>query len=148
VQDITVPCEQATTFLQFLHKKLDIYPLWICPLREDEKTFLSPSYIKTDTPINIGIWGETDRARFYETNRELEKFTEKIGGRKVLYAHTYYPEDEFWQIYDGVRYEVLRQKYHAERIFPTIYEKVFVGETYVPNVAGGLWRLLKKKLSS
>ncbi|HUO56024.1 MAG TPA: hypothetical protein VMU27_01120, partial [Candidatus Paceibacterota bacterium] len=146
VQDITVPRDSTLSFLHFLDERLHIYPLWICPLRQDTAAFLSPNFIKTDLAINIGIWGENSSDDFYKTNRELERFAEEIGGRKVLYAHTYYPKEEFWQVYDRVQYDALRNKYYADRVFPTIYEKVFVGERYVPNVAGGLWKLIKEKL--
>ena len=84
--------------------------------------------------------------QFYEINRALEHYVQQIGGRKVLYAHTYYSKEEFWQIYDGKQYQALRSKYKADRIFPDIYEKVFVSETYTPRIIGGLIDLLKEKI--
>lgn len=38
-------------------------------------------------------------------------------------AHTYYDEDQFWQMFDRKWYEGLREKYGATSL-PTVYEKV------------------------
>ena len=43
-----------------------------------------------------------------------------------MYAHAYYPEKEFWQIYEKSWYTKLRKKYSAETVFPDIYEKTYV----------------------
>ena len=52
--------------------------------------------------LNIGLWGgaSKDISTFIQQNRDLEKRLTELGGRKVLYSHTYYTEDEFWQLYD------------------------------------------------
>lgn len=44
--------------------------------------------------------------------------------RKLLYAVSYYPEDEFWQIYSRKDYEELRKKYHADGTLVDITKKV------------------------
>ena len=44
---------------------------------------------------------------------------------KCLYAHAYYTEQEFWDIYDEKKYMELRNQYHAESL-PSVYEKVRV----------------------
>ena len=149
IQDISVPKEKAVQFLEYIDTQLHIFPLWICPLRTEEKACLAPNFIKTDLAINVGIWGETKKgfSKFLQTNRDLEEFTENIGGRKVLYAHTYYPEEEFWKIYDKDWYEELRKKYKAEVVFPTIFEKVYVQGRYVSTVGRGLIKLVRNKLA-
>ena len=77
--------------------------------------------------LNIGLWGgaSKDISTFIQQNRDLEKRLTELGGRKVLYSHTYYTEDEFWQLYDKKWYEALRQRYSATTL-PTVYDKVKV----------------------
>ena len=53
-------------------------------------------------------------------------------GRKVLYAHAYYSEAEFWQVYDRPSYQTLRQQYHAEATFPDVLAKT---STPLPDLA-------------
>ncbi|KAK3376165.1 hypothetical protein B0T24DRAFT_665190 [Lasiosphaeria ovina] len=77
--------------------------------------------------LNIGVWGAAsgDLATFVQQNRALEAKLAHLGGRKVLYAHTYYSEDEFWALYDRPWYDGLRAKYQATTL-PSIYDKVHV----------------------
>lgn len=144
VQDISVPRENALRFLEFVDRRLHVYPLWLCPLKPGQHSKLSPNFLTTDTVINVGVWGEADQpyARFLNMNRELETVTTKLHGRKVLYAHQYYPRDEFWNIYDGTWYRALRKKYFADPVFPDIYEKTFVSGEYRPSVSAGVRDLL------
>ena len=76
--------------------------------------------------LNIGLWGfgPADPNAFVAANRQLEDWPREFGGMKWLYAHTYYAEDEFWELYDRRWYEKLRQKYHAT--LPRFYDKVTV----------------------
>jgi len=76
-------------------------------------------------------------------NRDLEKKLTDLGGRKVLYAHSYYPRREFWKIYDEKWYKGLRKKYHAEAVFPDIYDKTHVVEVYEVSFWSGLWNVIK-----
>jgi len=64
-----------------------------------------------------------DFGEFKKKNRDIEKTVKELGGLKWLYAHTYYTEEEFRNIYDRLEYDALRTKYHAETL-PSIYQKV------------------------
>eukprot|EP00960_Hanusia_phi_P060812 764635-Hanusia_phi.AAC.9 len=47
------------------------------------------------------------------------------GGRKVHYAHSFYPMELFYgDLYDGNLYAMLREKYNADGAFPHVYEKI------------------------
>jgi len=77
-------------------------------------------------------------------NRQLEAKVQELGGRKWLYAQTYYSEGQFWDIYDRDAYETLRHKYHATHL-PSIYDKVkFVskGKESQGSKFGGLWKVV------
>lgn len=58
-------------------------------------------------------------------NRALEQEVARLGGKKCLYAHAYYTEDEFWAHYDRETYDALREKYGAGYL-PSVYDKVKV----------------------
>ncbi len=92
---------------------------------------LSPHFIDADMLMDIGIWGQTQKflTNPIGANRDFENFTIKHHGRKMLYAHAYYPEDEFWSIYDKVWYDQLRKKYHADRVFKDVWSKTHVSGT-------------------
>jgi hypothetical protein len=62
--------------------------------------------------------------------------------KKVLYAHNYYPKEEFWQLYDLPWYLELRKKFHADQAFPDIYEKTYVSKKYKRMFWKGLYRVI------
>ncbi|PYI35524.1 FAD binding domain protein [Aspergillus indologenus CBS 114.80] len=77
--------------------------------------------------VNFGLWAPSPYrgAAFIDQNRRLERTVHALGGKKWLYAHAYYTEDEFWEIYDWDRYRGLRERYHAAYL-PDLFEKVRV----------------------
>lgn len=148
VQDLCLPHETTLRFLEFIDKTTQIYPLWLLPGKLASKyDKLSPGYFKTKTKfgIDVGVWGKVkgDYSYLIKMNRDIEKMLSKLGGRKVLYAHQYYPENEFWKIYDIKWYKELREKYYAQYVFPDVYEKTHVKEKYDFSVLKGLLGVLR-----
>ncbi|MFI5142125.1 MAG: hypothetical protein ACHQII_07195, partial [Bacteroidia bacterium] len=147
IQDIDIAQENTIEFLKFVDKEYHIYPIWICPIKPDVHVNFSSFLIKTELVMNVGIWGELKKdEQFYQANRKMEKMVEQLSGRKMLYAHAYYPKEEFWSIYDEQWYESLRNKYYAQNTFPNIFDKVIVSEEYKPKMAA--WRILWGNLKS
>ncbi len=144
IQDLILPKENFVNFLNFTDEILNKYPLWICPLSPAKNDKLSPNYISTDLAMNVGIYKEFghDYQHFLKANRDIEQKVRHLGGRKVLYAHAYYPQDEFWEIYDHFWYKSLRKKYFAESVFPDVYEKTRVSEKYKPLFISGIWKAI------
>lgn len=144
IQDLALPKNKVLPFLKFLDKTVRIYPLWLCPLKPNTKEKFSPVYLNTDLAIDVGVWGKikNDYNFSLKINRQVENITKKLGGRKILYAHAYYPEDEFWQIYDKKWYQFLRKKYKAKKVFPDMYEKTKVVEKYQPSIIKGLLEVI------
>lgn len=144
-QDICLPSASALDFLDYCDKNLDVYPLWVCPLRPtDDK--LAPTHLQTDIVINVGVWGAMKPApdNFTDRNRALEYAVAKLSGRKVLYAHAYYTPDEFWSVYDRKWYEKIRRKYAAGEVFPDVYRKTVTKPiTTTPSRRRGVRGLLK-----
>ncbi len=145
IQDVCLPSAAVLPFLDYIDKHLGVYPLWLCPLKPDAKHSLAPNHIDSNLVVNVGVWGalRRDYKDFVADNRQLEQAIASAGGRKVLYAHTYYTPPEFWRSYDKKSYDMVRQRYEAAAIFPTIYDKIIVNRRLVPSLAKGFLALLK-----
>lgn len=63
--------------------------------------------------LNVSMWGfgPTQYDKFIAKDHELERKLREPRGMKWLYAHTYYEEDESWELFDRRWYDGLRQKY-------------------------------------
>ncbi|GAP87018.1 putative FAD binding domain-containing protein [Rosellinia necatrix] len=156
VQDLGVPYDNAEAFIAHTTESLNIWPLWLCPLKTPRGPSFHPhvrrpssSTTTTTTTtttnnnnndnnndnnadtemLNVGVWGwgPQDRAAFVRANRALEAKVASLGGMKWLYAHTYYSEPEFWAAFGGGR-----AAYEALRAkyratgLPSVYDKVKV----------------------
>jgi len=175
VQDIAMPFETAERLVDYTAKELDIWPLWLCPLKRQAPPtfhpFTTPAAAAAAEPsdsspapaaagemmLNVGVWGWGPRspAKFVAANRALEAEVRSLGGMKWLYAHTYYAADEFWSMYGGRGwYDALREKYKATAL-PSVWDKVRVDEQAVEKrhwlkskaPIGGLWGIWKSILS-
>lgn len=154
IQDVAVPYSGTSEFVDWLDEKENFgaYPLWLCPLRHGpgvmERASASASVAAAESStasefekntkgaekeeeylMNFGVWGPSrrpsDRSAFLTQNRRLERKVLDLQGKKWLYAHAYYTEDEFWSIYDKKQYDALRERYHASYL-PNLYQKVRV----------------------
>ncbi|KAF1913575.1 hypothetical protein BDU57DRAFT_558579 [Ampelomyces quisqualis] len=149
IQDLLLPVETSEAFVDYVDKELNIWPLWICPIRKKrtregivgwpfyktesstatttEPNATNPAHLnpKGDLTFNFGVWGPTDPtpAAVRKTNRNLEQKLRELRGMKVPYAANFYTEEEFWAQYDRPKYEQLRKKWHAEAL-PNMYDKV------------------------
>ncbi|KAK5626206.1 hypothetical protein RRF57_001921 [Xylaria bambusicola] len=149
VQDLGIPYDTAEEFIKYTTKSLDIWPLWLCPLKTPKGPSFHPHVRQSSSPdstemLNIGVWGwgPKNQADFVRVNRALEAKVNELGGMKWLYAHTYYSEPEFWDAFGGrPAYEALREKYRATSL-PSVYDKVKVGE----DTAGKGWKPFIKSL--
>ncbi|RYP78669.1 hypothetical protein DL771_000336 [Monosporascus sp. 5C6A] len=134
VQDLGIPYETAEQFVDYVADNLEIWPLWLCPLKTPPGPNFHPHLRSNGNGsgggemLNFGVWGwgPKDRAEFVRVNRDLERKVSELGGMKWLYAHTYYSEPEFWAAYGNREwYEALRRKYKATSL-PSVYDKVRV----------------------
>ncbi len=153
VQDFYLPWNKTAGFLEYSAKTVDIWPIWLCPIKPSETLQkLSPHFIDTDDfLIDVGVWGQTEKYLKdpIRINREFEAEIKKMDGRKMLYAHQYYTENEFWQIYDYDWYKKLREKYKASNVFPDVWTKTHVKGRYKMKKWRGslkiLWQTLQGK---
>lgn len=141
VQDVVMPFATTEKLVDYTAQELGIWPLWLCPLKRRAPPTFHPY---TTTPglsedkgkeedemmLNVGVWGwgPAKHEEFVTANRALEAKVRELGGMKWLYAHTYYDEPEFWDVYGGREwYDTLRKKYKADEAgLPSVYDKVKV----------------------
>lgn len=144
LQDFYCPIENTLEFIDYTAQKSGIYPIWLCPIKPAKTSQkMSPHYIDSEMLIDVGIWGQCEK-NFVDPvgiNKEFEDFARKVNARKMLYAHAYYSEEEFWKVYDKKWYEDLRKKYQAENVFPDVWNKVKVFGRYKENVWPGIWKV-------
>ena len=138
IQDLALPYSTSEEFIRYTAETLDIWPLWLCPLRQSPSPTFHPHLNKLEANekelkpmLNIGLWGRAPRqANFVQINRDLEAALRDLGGMKWLYAQTFYTKEEFWTLYTRDWYDTLRKKYDATSL-PSVYDKVktdFVAE--------------------
>lgn len=161
IQDLALPMSTAADFVDYTAAELDIWPLWLCPLRRSLKPTMHPYTTGADEDneimLNIGVWGfgPANRADFVAAERGLEAKLKELGGMKWLYAQTYYAEDEFWAMFDKNWYRGLREKYGAQTL-PSVYDKVRVktddvgvketwGEKWPWAGFYGIWKAIQSK---
>ncbi|KAI1402709.1 FAD-binding domain-containing protein [Hypoxylon fuscum] len=167
VQDVGVPYASVEPFVDYVSSNLNIWPLWLCPLKTPQGPSFHPHVRAGHTGsgegapgagemLNVGVWGwgPKDTKQFVQVNRDLERKVDELGGMKWLYAHTYYSEPEFWNLYGNLPwYEALRAKYQAKSL-PSVYDKVQVKTDGATNKGwkpwlkslwpvGGLWGIWK-----
>lgn len=137
LQDFMLPRENCEAFTSEALEVASVWPLWLLPMRrrprgraEEDAVFGVPTH--TIDLVNVGMYGipvRTDSSSyvFDRDNRLLEHLLHKHGGRKVLYSHSFYSKEFFYNsLYDGSRYEKLRKKYSAHETFPDVWSKVVV----------------------
>lgn len=94
--------------------------------------------------------GPRNHQKFIDLNRKLELKASELLGAKLLYARTYYTEEEFWTIYRRDTYEEMRRKYRAETL-PNVYDKLKADMGYwrkkraVRGILETMWDVKVKK---
>lgn len=130
IQDFCIPDSNAVNFCKELMHDPAIFPIWLCPIKgvRSPQVF-APHLLSHDQNdnyfINFGVYGIPSTANpIREITRKLEKQVQFYNGRKVLYSHSYYTQEEFWNIYSYKNYQVLRKMTQAQGMWHDITEKV------------------------
>jgi len=130
IQDVEIPVQHAAEFQDFLHERIGIRPVWICPVMAFRNQAVFPLYT-TDPDtlyINYGFWGgvpSRKEAGYY--NRLVEDKVSALAGKKSLYSTSFFTEEEFWTHYNEPAYRSLKRRYDPENYFPDLYEKCVGG---------------------
>ena len=125
VQDVEVPIERCTEFLDWFLANVPIEPVWLCPLRlRDDGDWPLYPIRPHHTYVNVGFWssvpvGSTDG----ETNRLIERRVSELDGHKSLYSDAYYSPEEFENLYGGETYKTVKKTYDPDSRFLDLYAK-------------------------
>jgi FAD/FMN-containing dehydrogenase len=126
VQDVEIPIENASSYLDFFQEHIGIKPIWVCPVRAYNPAIKYDLYtLEADKLyMNFGFW-DTVPTKYEEGyyNRQIEKKVMELKGKKSLYSSSFYPKDEFWSLYNKAGYEELKKKYDPKKRFKDLYEK-------------------------
>jgi FAD/FMN-containing dehydrogenase len=132
IQDVEVPVARLAEFLEFFQDEIGIAPVWLCPLRQRKRGATWDLYAldPSSTYVNLGFWSSVEQKlgqREGHHNRRIEEVVTELGGRKSLYSSSYYDEDEFWGIYNGAQYELLKKEYDPQGRLLDLYAKCVRG---------------------
>jgi len=133
IQDVDIPIAHAPEFLAFFLREIGILPIWICPFRSPHEDACWPLFPARPGRlyVNFGFWDvvrpdEPHPAGHF--NRLIERKVQQLGGLKSLYSDSYFPQDEFWSMYDKNAYDALKAKYDPNGVFKNLYEKTVLKE--------------------
>ena len=131
VQDFGIPASTVVEFIKFVNDTLPELQIFLAPCKSAREIGLTSRFnprvaeVADQRIFAVGVYGRgpAEPEAFVELNRKLELRSAELLGAKLLYARTYYTEDEFWTIYDKDVYEEMRKKYKAETL-PSVFDKL------------------------
>uniref|UniRef100_A0A803LSH8 Delta(24)-sterol reductase n=1 Tax=Chenopodium quinoa TaxID=63459 RepID=A0A803LSH8_CHEQI len=155
IQDMLVPLYKVGDALEWVHREMEVYPLWLCPhrlFRLPVKTMIYPepgfeqhkrqgdtSYAQMFT--DVGVYyapGPILRGEVFdgaEAVRKLEKWLIENHGFQPQYTVSELNEKDFWRMFDASLYEKARRKYGAIGTFTSVYYKSKKGRKSEKEVA-------------
>ncbi|MBX3155266.1 MAG: FAD-binding oxidoreductase [Deltaproteobacteria bacterium] len=124
--DVFVPFSKVPEFLAWYERELDFYPLWCVPYRRvHDYEWLTDGYWKAlgdEMFLDLAIYGMKQRGP-RNAHRMMEEKLRELGGIKTLISHNYYPEEEFWQIFNKPNYDAVKQLVDPDNAFRDLYTK-------------------------
>jgi FAD/FMN-containing dehydrogenase len=127
--DTFVPFSKVGEFMRWYEHELDFFPLWVVPYRRvHDYEWLSDDYweqLGDDLFLDIAIYGMRQRGE-RNVHRMIEEKLRELGGIKTLISHNYYPEAEFWQIFNRKNYDAVKQRTDPRNLFRDLYAKMCV----------------------
>ena len=134
VQDIEVPIERTTDYLNWFLENVPIEPIWLCPLRLREPALPGsdparpwPLYPLEPgrTYVNVGFWSAVPVTPGDpgHTNKAIERKVAELDGHKSLYSESFYSQDAFDNLYGGESYRLLKKRYDPRGRLLDLYAK-------------------------
>ncbi|URE28195.1 FAD binding domain [Musa troglodytarum] len=143
IQDMLLPMHKVADALEFLHREMEVYPIWLCPHRLFKlpvKTMVYPEPgfeldpKQGDTSFaqmfaDIGVYyapGPVLRGEEFdgaEAVHRLEEWLIQNHGFQPQYSVSELSENNFWRMFDRELYDHCRRKYKAIGTFMDVYYK-------------------------
>lgn len=126
--DVFVPIRRVAEFMDWYRKEFAFFPLWCVPYR------LVKNYAWLDESLHppaddnlfldLAIYGMKQRGRDGRNyHRLMEEKLREVGGIKTLIAHNYYPEPEFWSLWNRANYQAVKAKTDPKNLLRDLYAK-------------------------
>ena len=128
--DTFVPMARVPEFLEWYERVFNFYPMWAVPYRRvKDYAWLDDSvYAGNDDDmfLDLAIYGMKAAKQKGDANyhRLMEEKLRELGGIKTLIAHNYYPEDEFWTIFNKRNYDEVKARVDPKNVFRDVYTKM------------------------
>ena len=134
VQDIEVPIEHTTDYLNWFLENIPIEPIWLCPLRLREPAPPGAGTVRPwplyplephRTYVNVGFWSAVPQTPGDpgHANKLIEDKVADLGGHKSLYSESFYSAEKFDELYGGESYRLLRKRYDPQSRLLDLYSK-------------------------
>ncbi|MBD1320737.1 FAD-binding oxidoreductase [Gordonia hankookensis] len=134
VQDIEVPIENTTAYVEWFLDNIPIEPIWLCPLRLREPAVIGSDPVRPwplypleprRTYVNIGFWSAVPVTPGDpgHTNKLIERKVADLDGHKSLYSESFYSPEEFDELYGGENYRLLKKRYDPRGRLLDLYAK-------------------------
>ncbi|HEY0191553.1 MAG TPA: FAD-binding oxidoreductase [Kofleriaceae bacterium] len=125
--DTFIPFSKAAEFLAWYEREFRYYPLWVVPYRRvRDYEWLADSFyagMQDQLFLDIAIYGMRQDDRHANYHRLMEEKLRDLGGIKTLIAHNYYPEAEFWTIWNKPNYDAAKAVTDPDNVFRDLYTK-------------------------
>ena len=126
--DVFVPFRRVTEFMEWYQREFDFFPLWCVPYRVVKPYPWLTERLRPPPDDNLyldlAIYGMSERGRDGRNyHRLMEEKLDELGGFKTLIAHNYYPEDEFWTIWNKPAFEAVKARTDPRNLLRGLYEK-------------------------
>jgi FAD/FMN-containing dehydrogenase len=130
IQDIEVPVDELSAFLDWFDGAVGMRPVWLCPLvatgSTDGTRWATYPLEPGQTYVNAGFWGTVHvgpEAPHGPLNRAIEEKVHELGGHKSLYSEAFYDRETFDQLYDGANLAAVKGRYDPEDRLTSLYDK-------------------------
>ncbi|HEY4241229.1 MAG TPA: FAD-binding oxidoreductase [Kofleriaceae bacterium] len=124
--DVFVPSGKVEEFMAWWQQEFGFFPLWCVPYkRVHDYEWMADEFwqqLDDDLFFDIAIYGMRQRGA-RNAHRMIEEKLRELGGIKTLISHNYYPEDEFWQIFNKRNYDAVKAITDPRNLFRDLYTK-------------------------
>ena len=124
--DVFVPFSKVPEFLTWYEREFGFFPLWCVPYRRvHDYEWLADDYwtgLGDDMFLDLAIYGMRQKGD-KNYHRLMEEKLRELGGIKTLIAHNYYPEAEFWSIFNKRNYDAVKAVTDPNNLFRDLYTK-------------------------
>ncbi|KAK3155731.1 hypothetical protein QOZ80_2BG0206850 [Eleusine coracana subsp. coracana] len=139
IQDVLVPLYKVGDALEFLHREMEVYPVWLCPHRlynyklptmvQPEPGSIDDGGFEFQMFTDVGVYyapGTVLRGEQFDGAQavhRLEQWLIRNHGYQAQYAVSELTENDFWNMFNADHYQHCRRKYGAVGTFMDAYYK-------------------------